>query len=281
MNVLIATDLSEASLAALDSVCACESGAFDTATLLHVIDLDLYTAGGSVPQIMEYANSVLPVWADRLMQCGIETQVRVEQGPAAETIEDVAAETDADLVVMASMGHGAVTGRLFGSTVEKVASRGRIPVLIERVHVHEGTWCRLGEGSPFARVLLAANIDDSLTSLLGYVEALPGKSALRVVHVAATSDEVRDPEVALRDAVGASGAEVAILVGDPVPLLVQEAATWGATVVAIASCRHSVLHRAIWGSVARGVALHAPCSVLLVPPTGDQQKQSLKKGRDR
>jgi len=267
MNVLIATDLSEASLAALDSVCACESAVFDKATLLHVIDLEHYTAGGSIPQIMEYANSVLPAWADRLKQRGIETQVRVEQGPGAETIEYVAAETGSDLVVMTSLGHGAVTGRVFGSTVEKVASRGRVPVLVERVHEHEGTWCRLGGGSPFARVLLAANTDDSLTSLLRYVEALPGESALRVVHVAATSDEVRDPEVALRDAVGASGAEVTILVGDPVRLLVQEATAWGATVVAIAPCRHSMLHRAIWGSVVRGVAISAPCSVLLVPPT--------------
>jgi hypothetical protein len=44
LNAIIATDLSEASLAALDSVCGCESGVFDKVTLLHVIDLDLYTA---------------------------------------------------------------------------------------------------------------------------------------------------------------------------------------------------------------------------------------------
>jgi nucleotide-binding universal stress UspA family protein len=103
MNVLIATDLSEASLAALDSVCACKHGIFDKATLLHVIDLDLYTAGGSIPQITEYANNVLPLWAERLTSCGIETMVRVEQGPAAETIEDVALESGADLVVMTSL----------------------------------------------------------------------------------------------------------------------------------------------------------------------------------
>jgi len=227
VNVLVATDLSEASLAALDSVCACQSGVFDKATLLHVVDLDLYTAGGSIPQIMEYANGVLPAWADHLTNCGIEAQTRVAQGPAAETIEEVAAETGADLVVMTNLGQSAVTGRIFGSTVEKVASRGRIPVLVERVHEHEGAWCRLGEGSPFSRVLLAANTDDSLTSLLGYVTALPGKSALRVVHVVSTADEVSDAERGLRDAVGASGAVVVVLVGDPVLALVQDAAAWG------------------------------------------------------
>jgi nucleotide-binding universal stress UspA family protein len=270
LNAIIATDLSEASLAALDGVCSCESGVFEKVTLLHVIDLDLYTAGGSIPQIAEYANSVLPAWADRLTQCGIETQVRVEQGPAAETIEDVAAETAADLVVMTSLGHGAVTGRVFGSTVEKVASRGRIPVLVERVHEHEGAWCRLGAGSPFARVLVAANMDDTLTSLLAYVAKLPGQSALRIVHVAAGPEEVAGAEIELRDAAATSGASMEVLVGDAVEVLVHEATAWGASAVAVSTCRHSLLHRAIWGSVARGVALHAPCSVLLVPPVGDR-----------
>lgn len=269
MNVLIATDLSEASLAGLDGVCSCESGTFESATLLHVIDLDHYTAGGSIPQILEYANKVLPVWADRLTRCGIETRFRVEQGPAVETIEDVAVETGADLVVITSLGHGAATGRVFGSTVEKVASRGRIPVLVERVHEREGVWCRSGGGSPFVRVLLAANTDDALPSLLAYVAKLPGESALRVVHVVAASEELAGAERDLAEAVeaaGVSSAQVAVLVGDPVDVIAEDAVSWKATVVAVASCRHSMLHRAIWGSVARGVALHAPCSVLVVPP---------------
>jgi nucleotide-binding universal stress UspA family protein len=161
---------------------------------------------------------------------------------------------------------------VFGSTVEKLASRGRVPVLVERVVELGGAWCRLDEGSPFARVILAANIDDALTSLLGYVATLPGESALRVVHVAASPDDVPGAECDLRDAAGTSGAELAVLVGDPVPTIVQEASAWKATVVALTSCRHSMLHRAIWGSVARGVALHAPCSVLLVPPAGDDDR---------
>ena len=270
MKVLIATDLSEASLAALDSVCSCASGVFTEATLLHVIDLDHYTAGGSIPQLIEYANKVLPAWAERLTECGIETRVRVEQGPAAETIEDIAIDADSDLVVMTSLGRGAATGRVFGSTVERVASRGRIPVLVERVHEREGAWCRLDGGSPFARLLLAANMDDSLQSLLGYVAGLPGESALRAVHVAGTHEEVASAESGLRAAATAAAlpnAEISVLVGDPVDTIVREADAWGATTVAVSSCRHSVLHRAIWGSVARGVARNAHCSVLLVPPS--------------
>ena len=269
MNVLIATDLSEASRAGLDSVCSCGSGVFTSATLLHVIDLDLYTAGGSIPQITEYAEGVLPGWAERLTRCGIEAQARIEQGLAVETIEDVAADVGADLIVMTNLGHGAATGRLLGSTVEKVASRGRVPVLVERVRESEEGWCRCGGGSPFARVLLAANIDDALPSLLSYVAALPGEMALRVVHVTASADEVPEARSALDEAVSTAateGAEVAVFIGDPVEVIVEAAEAWKATTVAVASCRHSMLHRAIWGSVARGVARTAPCSVLLVPP---------------
>jgi nucleotide-binding universal stress UspA family protein len=269
VNVLIATDLSDASLAGLEGVCSCESGVFSRATVLHVVDLDLYTAGGSIPQIMEYANRVLPEWADRLKACGLETQVRVEQGAAVETIEAVAEEIGADLIVMTSLGHGAATGRIFGSTVEKVASRGRVPVLVERVAEHDGAWCRHGQGSPFARVLLAADLDETLLPLLSYVARLPGESALRVVHVAATPDEAAAAEKDLADAVsaaGLSGTDTGLLVGDPVRVIVEDAAAWNATTITVASCRHSALHRALWGSVARGIAIHAPCSVLLVPP---------------
>jgi nucleotide-binding universal stress UspA family protein len=242
MRVLIATDLSDASLAGLECVCACGSGVFTHATLLHVIDLDLYTAGGSVPQILEYAHTALPEWADRLRGCGLETDVRVEQGSAVETIEQVADEVGADLVVMTSLGHGAATGRIFGSTVEKVASRGHVPV---------------------------AELDDAASALLAHVGKLPKGSAIRVIHVAAAGDDVAHAEAGLSDLVAKTdipAAETAILTGDPTDVIVQDAVDWKATVVVVAACRHSPLHRAVWGSVARGVALHAPCSVLIVPP---------------
>jgi nucleotide-binding universal stress UspA family protein len=268
MRVLIATDLSDASLAGLECVCACGSGVFTHATLLHVIDLDLYTAGGSVPQILEYAHTA-PEWADRLRGCGLETDVRVEQGSAVETIEQVADEVGADLVVMTSLGHGAATGRIFGSTVEKVASRGHVPVLVERVAEREGAWCRCGGSSPFGRVLVAAELDDAASALLAHVGKLPKGSAIRVIHVAAAGDDVAHAEAGLSDLVAKTdipAAETAILTGDPTDVIVQDAVDWKATVVVVAACRHSPLHRAVWGSVARGVALHAPCSVLIVPP---------------
>ena len=56
MKVLVATDLSEAGLRSVEGLCACGAAGFGRVTLLHVVDLDLYTAGGSVPGITEWAN---------------------------------------------------------------------------------------------------------------------------------------------------------------------------------------------------------------------------------
>ncbi len=268
MRALVATDLSDASLASLDALCACGPGVFETAVLLHVIDLDLYTAGGSVPQIMGFAADKLGELSARLEPCGVLCSVRVEQGPAVETIEAVALEEGADLVLMTNLGHGGA-GRVFGSTAERLAARGVAPVLVERVPGEPE--CCARSGSPFARVLVCADLEGTLPALLSYVSRLPGETALRVLHVAATTEAAADAETALTEATSGArvehGLDIKVLVGDPAENIIAEATAWDASVAVVSPCRHSVLHRAVWGSVARGVALHAPCSILFVPPT--------------
>jgi nucleotide-binding universal stress UspA family protein len=133
MRALIATDLSEASLAAVDAVTSCNPVDFSGIVLVHAVDLDLYTAGGTVPAVLELAEESLGSIAEDLRTAGFEVSVRAEVGPAVEVIERVAAEENADLVVMSNLGKGAVTGRLLGSTAERLATAGKLPVLIERV----------------------------------------------------------------------------------------------------------------------------------------------------
>ena len=71
MKSLIATDLSAAGLLSLDSICSA-AGLFESVVLLHVVDLDLYTAGGSVPQILEFASGeARRSSAVRLAGCGL------------------------------------------------------------------------------------------------------------------------------------------------------------------------------------------------------------------
>jgi|GEM_PF-2044123 len=270
LNALLATDLSEASGLAASAICEAGAGVFARVTLAHVVDLDPYTAGGSIPGIMDFAEKRLAEEAERLRECGIAADTVVTQGEAVETLERVAAECDADLIVATSLGQGALLGRALGSTVERLASRGGLPVLVERICVSESGTCTLAaDETAFSRILVAAGLDDATPALLESVAGLPDVRKVRVVHVASADAETHgaeaDLEAMVRDAGLAEDTDIAVVFGDPGDELIQEAEAWDATLIAIASCRHSVLHRMMWGSVARKVAREAGCSVLLVP----------------
>jgi len=271
MRILIATDLSEASLAAVGSVTACNPTDFSAVVLVHAVDLDLYTAGGTVPAVIELAEESLGAVADDLRAAGFEATFRVEVGPAVEVIERVAAEEGAGLVVMSNLGSGALAGRLLGSTAEKLASAGKLPVLIERVREDAGAWCRVAECHPFGKVLVGADLSESLPTQLAVVAGLPGVGAVRVLHVTdADADQTaileRLEELMARAHESGIAPEVALRVGsDPASELTAEASEWGATVIVVSPRTHGLVHRAIWGSTARALAQRSPVPVLMVP----------------
>jgi nucleotide-binding universal stress UspA family protein len=270
MRALIATDLSEASLAAVDAVTSCDPVDFSGIVLVHAVDLDLYTAGGTVPAVLELAEESLGSIAGNLRAAGFEVSVRAEVGPAVEVIERVAAEENADLVVMSNLGKGAVTGRLLGSTAERLATAGKLPVLIERVREDAGAWCRIADSHPFGKVLIGADLTDSLQGQLVVVGNLPGLGQVRVVHVTdpGTDADLVTGELAAHATHRLPGVrvETALREGtDKAEELLAEAAEWGASVIVVSPRSHGILHRALWGSTARTVALESLVPVLFVP----------------
>ncbi len=271
LKTIIATDLSGASLLAVDSVVACGGTIFGPVILLHVVDLDLYTAGGSVPGLLEFAEEQLAKEAARLRECGIDAKVRVEMGDTVEMIESAFAQEGADVVLLTNLGQGAITGRLFGSTAEKLASRGAVPVLIERVVVEgdAGVCCRTGLSPLTGRVLAAVGLDDASDHLARVAASLPGVKALRLLHVSPAEEGVADAESALEELLDAASlpfaVETAVVVGEPAETIIEDAELWGASLVVIASCAHGPAHRLVWGSVARTVAREATTSVFIVP----------------
>lgn len=270
MNVLLVTDLSQAGLKSVEGMCSCGASGFGHVTLLHVIDLDPYTAGGSMPGIREWAGAALEGAATDLRACGFDVDTRIELGPAVDTIHSVADDVAADLVVTTNLGKGAVTGRLLGSTAERLAFATHRPVLIERVG-HDGEqWCRRGGGSPFARILLGVDLDDGTASLIQKAGTMPGIQQLKVVHVARDEDDRASAQEALDFAAAAvpagKAATTEIVVGHTVETLLDQAREWDASAVAVGSCTRGMLQRGVLGSVARGVTKHADRAVLILPP---------------
>jgi nucleotide-binding universal stress UspA family protein len=269
MNVLLTTDLSEAGLAAIEGAIACGVAEFDRITLLHVIDLDLYTAGGSIPGIIEYAHSELEQRADELREGWFEVDVRVEQGTVVETIESVAEEIDADLIVMTNVGKGAVAGRLLGSTAERVASSGRRMVLLERVGRRGEKWCRLNGGSPFDTLVLGVDEPSTAGELVSQLVGLPGLSRIVLVNVSGGEHDRSVAEAALNEAIrqwpDVVPFEASAVIGKPVEMLLQEAARVDASAIAVAPLAHGVVRRGVLGSVSHGLLRKADRAVVLVP----------------
>lgn len=270
MNVLLATDLSEAGLRSVEGLCACGATGFKRVTLLHVVDLDQYTAGGSIPGIAEWAHEELDKAAADLRARGFEVDIRVETGPAVDAIKAIADEIGADLIVTTNLGKGAVVGRFLGSTAERLAGEVHLPVLIERVG-HDGEqWCRLGSGSPFQRILLGVALEGDTRSLIDRAARLPGVESLKVVHVVADESARAAAQQKFEDALdgveSSATIESAVLVGEAAEQLLAQAREMGATAIAVSPCRHSMLHRGLLSSVARRVLLNADRAVLLLPP---------------
>lgn len=260
MRALVATDLSEAGVLSVEALLACNATLFPHATLLHVVDLDLYTAGGSIPQIVEWAEGRLAEEAGRLRSMGFDVDFRVEQGRVPETVEAVTREAGADLVVITDLGKGARGGRVLGGTAERIAAAASAPVLVDRVHEREGAWCRLGAYSPLSRPYIAVDLNERLAGLMKALRSLPFETGARIAHVLAEGGDAervkRDIEVAAADN-HVRDAEVVILpagesesIAEP---LVSDSERWGASVIMLAPPRQGMLTRALFGSVAGSV----------------------------
>ncbi len=271
MNALIVTDLSPAGLASVESIGACGPSAFDKITLLHVIDLDPYTAGGSILQISEWAAGELEKAANVLRDRWFEVETRVEQGETVAMVDYVADQMNADLIAMTSVGKGAVSGRLLGSTAEKLASGSRHMVLVEKLANPQEQWCRLGTGSPFETLVVGVDDVFSAGPFVRRVGSIPGLAKLVLVH-ALVKEEDRDASVrvltehaaALPDLVDV---DVRVVAGDPAEQLIDAANDADATAIVVAPVSRGILRRGVLGSVSHSVLATSQRSVVLLPHT--------------
>jgi nucleotide-binding universal stress UspA family protein len=77
-----------------------------------------------------YAERLLEKAVAALEEPGVEVSTAVLVGSPAEAIAEEAAAVDADLVVVGSRGHGAVTRMFLGSTSDRLVHISARPVLV-------------------------------------------------------------------------------------------------------------------------------------------------------
>jgi nucleotide-binding universal stress UspA family protein len=68
---------------------------------------------------------------------GVKCDAEILEGDPASCIIDAARYRDADLVVVGSRGHGALTSAVIGSVSRAVMGHSQVPVMIVRERVHD------------------------------------------------------------------------------------------------------------------------------------------------
>lgn len=138
-RILVPTDFSECSRAALDRAVSLAERLGATIEVVHVVELPHYLEGQvMVPTTTgksESLDTILLRHASTEMERFLGSgpgglRARLESGPAVEKIVDVATQGGFDLIVMGT--HGRKRGVVTGSVTERVVRRAPCPVLAVR-----------------------------------------------------------------------------------------------------------------------------------------------------
>lgn len=121
-NILITTDLSESSLAALEY-------AFTLGLLFGARLFLLHVAEHGQYRNERQAASLLEQFAARNIDSRLKPELVVRTGHAAEQIRDFARDRDMDVIVMATHGRTGIKHALMGSVAQKVVRLATVPVL--------------------------------------------------------------------------------------------------------------------------------------------------------
>ncbi len=139
MRILVALDLSSATERALATAIKLSRATAAEVWLLHVAapepDFVGYDAGsasvrGQVAQEHRAEHRTLQAHAQALRDLGVACTALLVQGPTAATILREGERLGADLILMATHGHGAVFDLLVGSVSHAVLRDARVPVVM-------------------------------------------------------------------------------------------------------------------------------------------------------
>lgn len=139
-TVLIPTDGSDASLAAVDQGVAIARQSDATVHFVHVVDIGVEMAAAGVGTIADdleetlssVAEDALDAAEERAEDAGVAATRTILEGDPHDAILAYGDEHDADLIVLGASGRSGLQEQLLGSTTDRVAQTADVSVLIAR-----------------------------------------------------------------------------------------------------------------------------------------------------
>ena len=212
---------------------------------------------------------------------GVDAEFRVERGPPGVRLLEVAEAEGCDLVVAGVARHESLGRAVLGSTVDRLARRSPVPVLVVRGRVQ----------GPYRRMLVASDWSASAEHAMRTAMAMFPQSAITVLHgyevpMAGLMDTTREQMLAaVRDQALADGREfiarcqppggvgsVSLVVerGDPSLLMRMYASQYPVDLAVVATQGRSALLDVMLGSVAQRLLEDLPLDTLVVrKPSAD------------
>lgn len=138
-KILLTTDGSERSEAAVDQTIELAKISDAEIHILYVVDIGFDSSYGSVTNLMSQLESVenfeeigekaTESIKKEVEEKGITPRIVIERGVPHEKITSYAEEEDIDVIVMSTHGRSGLDRMLLGSVTEKVIRSSKIPVL--------------------------------------------------------------------------------------------------------------------------------------------------------
>lgn len=202
----------------------------------------------------------------------------VQAGTVTDVVSGIVRETHADMVIVGGKHHSLLGRWLSGSTALMLARTMTVPLLVTA-----------GGAGAIRRILVALDLSGAARPTMAAASALAealgaavrAVSVLEPLPVMPESTPPVNPapylelgretiEAELRPIVGQKGVELAIRTGPAVPMIEDEARSWGADLVVVGSHGKNWTQRLMLGSVTERLLNHLPASLLVVPVAARQ-----------
>lgn len=278
MKVLMASDLSTGSDLALDRATFLVRQYQAQLVLLHVLEASDSSLVGALPALDRLRQEMETALRNKAASKGIQCEIRVRIGKDFVDIILEARERQVDLIIVGAHGRHYIKDALFGTTAERVISKGDRPILVVK---------RPAQG-PYMRVLVGIDFSPESRNALEYAMKIFPQAELYILNVCGLVYEGKLRQVGLRDeeilsldnveymrhlkeldrflsgTAAYSIAKRLVAKGYPATIILAQAARLKADLIVVGTRGASGLKYILIGSVARHILRDADCDVLAV-----------------